>query len=550
MSERLRRTDAATAVILALIILGPAILKPGYVLRGDMVFVPGQPWKSAWLGLDGGVPRAVPMDAIVWLLGQVLPGDVVQKVLLAGSLIVLALGVARLLRRIGVVGRVAAMTFACWNPWVYERLAIGQWATVLGLAALPWLMSAVVERRHGAIAGWLLVGAVAAPSMGLTAVVVAVAIAATQRVSRRDWLLMAAWCVTANLPWIVPSLLRSGLDAPPGQFAGFSATAESGAGMLASVVSLGGIWKTSVIPAERTATIVVLAAAVLSLAAVAVLHRGRRDVAGTNGLLIAAGLAFLLAVLPLSDALGDLAQSFPAVGILRDSTRYLAPLVLAVALGFGLLVHELVTRARPALTLALLPVALLPSMAWGLHGFLEPTHYPSSWFQARDVMQREGSDTTVVLPWRGSYRGYPWTDAHAVLDPAPRFFPGDVLIDDRTFLRDRVIASEDPYLQRIGDALATTDSAASLRALGVRWVLVEHGPRLTTGALPRGRAAFVSPDLILIDIGTPAASTREKPAAPWVIAADVAAFLPFFLVFLRKRVTGVTFQQTDQGRDA
>jgi hypothetical protein len=536
----LRKSDALVAVLLSLVILGPAVLTGGYVLRGDMVFVPDQPWKSAWLGLDGGVPRAVPMDAIVWIFGQVLPGDIVQKLLLTGSLIVLALGVARLLRGIGAVGRAAAMTFACWNPWVFERLAIGQWATVLGLAALPWLLSAVVECRRGATAGWLLLAAVAAPSMGLTAVVVAVAVAATQRTSRSDWLLLGAACIATNLPWIVPSLLRSGLDAPPGQFAGFAATAESGAGTLASVLSLGGIWKISVVPAERTTGVVVGAAAVLSLVAVAVLHERRRDLAGANGLLIAAALSFVLAALPLSDALGDLARSVPALGILRDSTRYLAPLVLVVALGFGLLVHEVVSRARAAVLVALLPVALLPSMAWGLHGFLEPTHYPSSWYQARAVMQREGADITVVLPWRGSYRGFSWTDGHAVLDPAPRFFPGDVLVDDRTFLSDRVIASEDPYLQRIDSALSSNASATALRALGVRWVLVEPGPRLPTGQLPSGSTAFTSADLTLIDLGTPASSTRTRPPVGWVIAADFAALLPFFLVCLRKCVTGVT----------
>ncbi len=58
----------------------------GYVLRGDMVFVPDQPWKAGWLGLDGRVPRFVPGDAFVWLLGVALPGDLVQKlVLLRGA---------------------------------------------------------------------------------------------------------------------------------------------------------------------------------------------------------------------------------------------------------------------------------------------------------------------------------------------------------------------------------------------------------------------------------------------------------------------------------
>ena len=68
MTERHERLcERLLALALAAGILGPTLFERGYTLRGDMVFVPDQPWKSAWLGLDGSVPRAVPMDAVVWL---------------------------------------------------------------------------------------------------------------------------------------------------------------------------------------------------------------------------------------------------------------------------------------------------------------------------------------------------------------------------------------------------------------------------------------------------------------------------------------------------
>ena len=549
MSEpRVRRSDLLVAAILTLGILGPAVLRPGYILRGDMVFVPDQPWKPAWLGLDGSVPRSVPMDAIVWLFGQVLPGDVVQKLFLAASLLILALGVAHVLRHLGVVARVAAMTFACWNPWVYERLAIGQWACVLGLAALPWLVSAVVRRRSAAVAVWLLVAGVAAPSMGLIAVVVAVAVAATQHWTWRSWLALLGLSLAANAPWIMPALLRGGLEAPAGQFAGFGATAESGAGTLASVLSLGGIWKTSVVPAERTSAALVVVAVGVSLAALAALARRRGHVPGATGLLVAALASLILAAAPLNTLLADIARGVPAIGILRDSTRYLAPAVLAVALGFGLLVEEAVRRAKLAAALAALPVALLPSMAWGLHAFLEPSQYPSSWSAARTAMESHGVAPSVVLPWRGSYRGFAWTDGHAVLDPAPRFFPGDVLVDDRTFLSNRVIASEDPYLQRVAGALAFADPSSALRSLGIRWVIVEKG-LLVDGARPQGTVTFDSPDLTLLDLGSPGPNQRPTPTVWLVVAADITAFAQFFPILLRNRVTRVTVRNNPGGRN-
>ncbi len=50
---RMRRVDAAWTAVLTAVILGPLLTGWGFWLFGDMVFVPEQPWKDAWLGLDG-----------------------------------------------------------------------------------------------------------------------------------------------------------------------------------------------------------------------------------------------------------------------------------------------------------------------------------------------------------------------------------------------------------------------------------------------------------------------------------------------------------------
>ena len=531
------------AVALAAVILGPTLFERGYTLRGDMVFVPGQPWKPAWLGLDGSVPRAVPMDAVVWLFGQLLPGDIVQKGFLAVALIALALGVARLLADLGVWGRAAAMVLACWNPYVAERLAIGQWACVAGLAVLPWLVRACVRFRDGegggpATTALMVLAAVCAPSMGLVAGFVALCVLLA-RPRRRVLGVAGIVIVVANLPWMVPGLLRSSIRPDPGQFAGFAAGAESGAGVLASVLSGGGIWKASIVPVERGYAAVVLVAAVVAVASLVGLVRSRR--AGASGLVAAGLLAVLLAWLsswdPVATALAGATSHVPALGIVRDSTRYLAPLVLAVAVGFGVMVDTAVgwLRARggavaPAgVVLTLVPVFLLPTLAWGIQGFLEPSHYPQSWSATASALGRARAaagahdGATVVLPWHGSYRGFAWTSHHAVLDPAPRFFPGDVLVDDRLFLSDRVVSGEDPYLARVGAALGAPDPSARLRALGVRWVLVERGAGGTAPKALTGKVIAHSDELTLLDLGATRGFDRGVPPAAAVIAADLLA---------------------------
>jgi hypothetical protein len=59
-------------------------------------------------------------------------------------------GVLRLTSGLGPTGRLAASGFAVWNPFVIERLALGQWALVLAYAALPWVvLAAATHRRTG-----------------------------------------------------------------------------------------------------------------------------------------------------------------------------------------------------------------------------------------------------------------------------------------------------------------------------------------------------------------------------------------------------------------
>jgi hypothetical protein len=518
----------------------------GIALRGDMVFTPDQPWKRAWLGLDGSVPRAVPMDALVSLVDEVLPGAVLQRLLLTAAFVLGGLGIARLAGRFHPFGQVAAVVVYLWNPWVHERLAIGQWVTVLAYGLLPWLVLAAARAREGRPAGWpatallLVLTGVCAPSMGLLGTLVGLAVVATGKELRRIAGLLGL-ALLANLPWIVPAIVGPSLEATTSQFGDFAAHSESALGTFASLLSMGGIWKVSIVPPERTHVVVVGVAALMGAAfllsfrnAVPVL--GRRTSAG---LVAAGGLSLLLALLPaigpIGRSLGSLSAHWPALGVLRDSHRYLAPLGLLLAVGAAALVDRQLARARSgragagaiAGLVVLAPVLLLPSLVWGLAGGLRPVSYPADWARVSgEVAGKDGA--TVVLPWTGGYRGYAWNHHRAVLDPAARYLPGDVLVDDRLILHDDVVQGEDPFLLRIGEALHGPDAAQALRELGVRWVLVEKGNGVRETDVPAGAAAFDGRWLRLVDLGAPIndlGPLRPAPREAMVVTGDIAAVL-------------------------
>lgn len=533
--------DAALSLAVAVLVLGPLLLHRGFALRGDMVLVPHQPWKDTWLALDGSAPRFVPGDAILSAATAAVPGDLLQKALLLGALVLGGTGAGRLVAERAAPGRMAAIVLFLWNPWVLERLSIGQWGSVVGYAALPWVVLAAVEarerRRWPPLVLWLGFTALWSPAAGLTGALTAFCVVV---VARRVAPVLATGgiAVLVNLPWLLPSVLNSDRISSPGdQFAAFGARAESAAGVVPSLLSLGGIWKTSVVPGERELAFVVVVSCVTTVVALVV---GRRT-PERSGLLLLAAVAFLLAFLPslsfVAGALDDVTSHVPALAALRDGHRYLGPAVLVLLPGIALAVERVWSWARPgreavrgvAVLLAVLPALCLPSLLWGLNGDLRPVTYPGEWDVVADVISDDLDDhggATLVLPWHGTYRGFGWNDHRAMLDPAPRYLEGDVLIDDRIYLRDVVLGNEDPRLADVTAALDTEDAAGALRGLGVTRILVEKENGVTADEIPGGSVLHDGPGLTVVSLGPATGAPGGSPGSAGthrtvVLAADV-----------------------------
>ncbi len=547
------------SLLVAALMLGPVLIQPGSVLRGDMVFVPQQPWKPAWLGLDGAVPRAVPMDALVSVVTYLIPGGWLQKLMLLSSFLAGGVGIARLTTALVGESRwatAAAITAFLWNPWVVERLSIGQWATVAGYALLPWVVLATWRlrddaRRSGGLFLLLTLSAVCSPSSGVTAVLVAAGILIWAR-QRRAWVWWAVSAVLANAPWLVPSLTLSpefDLHDSAG-FAAFHAVGESRLGLVASVMSLGGIWKTSVIPGERTSVVVVAVALLIALTSIVGFLRCSGDRAMKRSLLLVSVVSLLVCVVPawVPGPVSSWAEVIPGLSIFRDSHRYLPPLALVTSVGLGHVVAAMAVRARPgregflvaASSLVVAPLLVLPSAGWGLSGDLRPQTYPDEWADvAAHVAGSQGA--TIVLPWSGGYRRFGWNRQQASLDPAPRLLPGAVLIDDRIVLTDATLPGEDPRGKRVTRALEGTHADAALRAMGVRWVLVEK-PLPATVRVPLGETVLEGRWLSLIDLGEGVVMEQDpRPRGTWrktlILATDlfVAACFLVILVLQRRR---------------
>ncbi len=526
--ERPRTGAIGTVVglVLGVLVLGPA-LAPGYTLHYDLVFVPDLDLSARTLGTDGSVPRAVPNDLLVALGSLLLPGWLVQKVLLLGAFVLGGAGAGRLATT--GVGAVAAATWWSWNPWVGERLGIGHWGYLLGFALLPWvLLAAGRVRSTGAGLPALLVALTAAALGGSTpgvlatllAVLVVLVPGGPARPRARSLAAVLGISLLANAAWWWPFLRASSRTADPGGASAFSSAGDTPFGPLGSLVLGGGLWNDRTWFLERTTWPVATAAlvAVLAVLVLAVRRRHWWQDPVSRGATLAGGVGLVVAAVGAlpggRELLEALITSVPGAGLLRDGQKFAALWVLLLAVALARVVDRLRTDRVPAVVLAVAvawPVATLPTLGWGHGGAWGSEPWPE---EVASVRQRlvDSGDPVAVFPW-STYRQQEWNGNRVVLDPWNRLLPQRVVSDDRLPLRGAdPVAGEDPVGAAVAAGLTKgEDVTAILREHGIRWVLVQTDQPTPKGTMPSlpGEPAIVSGDLEVYDLGR---STAAQPS--------------------------------------
>lgn len=531
-------------LLLTLAILAPT-LRRGYVLTHDMVFTPRQSLLPDSLGAGSALPRAVPVDAVVSVLTTIVSGQVVEKAALLLTLFFAGWGAGVLVPSGSTLVRCLAVTLYLWNPYVAERLFIGHWSLLVAYAALPWLVRSLLTLRAGGTRAWatvvpLLALSAVTPGGGLISALTALPVLAWPGIPGRlrDTGRLAGVWVFVNAPWWLPGALHgaTGVSSASGVDA-FAARAELPLGSVGSLLGLGGIWDADVVPASRGSVVALVAALLWPVLAIAGWDWLRREWGGgAVGLLAAAVLGTVLAaagaVPGASEVLRWAVVSLPGVGLLRDGQRLVAPLALLLAVAAPLGLARLVQRlAEPAVRpvvlggLLLLPIVVLPDLAWGGLGRLHPVHYPADWQQVRSILanDRQGGDV-VALPWQ-PYRQFSWNGRRTVYDPAPRFMTREVLLDGSLTVGGLTVPTDDPRSARVG-ALLSEDRVPDLRLLGVGWFLVEKGtPGVVDPALlQQGVLVFDGPTIALYRIGQATGGGWSR--ASWlVVSVDLIVLL-------------------------
>jgi hypothetical protein len=543
----------AWSAALTLAIVFP-LLGHGFTLSYDMVFAPTQYLGPDAIGTGSTLARSVPADAVVALVTKVLPGDVVEQLILASALFASALGAGLLVPTRSVLARLVAATAYVWSAYVAERLLIGQWPLLVAYACLPWIaLAAIRERGPGWTARLVVACAPAAitPPGGLLAAGVALVGA-----GRRGLRITVPVMIVLNAPWLVPSLLHPGgaLTDAAG-VAAFSARAENWGGAVLSVLGTGGIWNSDVTPASRAAPLIpILALAVAALALFGV-WAGRQP--WLRGLTWLGGLGLLLA--SLADLPGGAALSrwalvtVPGAGLLRDAQKWVAWWALPLAIGFAIAVERIAALARTRagrrgllVVGVVLPLLVMPDLAVGGWGRLAGVRYPADWARVAELLGGDPHPGDVLALPLAAYRQFGWNDEKPQLDPAPRVLPRTTVTDDALRVGGIVVTGEDRRSAQVRALVAGSGNLASgLRSLGIGWVLVEHGTPAGDDPVSPARLSTLVPRfqgqwLTLYEIpGTVAANpVHGAPVLP-VVLIDVLVGLMVLAALWRLIVVAI-----------
>ncbi len=155
----------------------------------------------------------------------------------------------------GMAAMSVAAIFAIWNPFVLERLVVGQWTVLLGYAAAPHLLVTAQRVREGRAAVW-------APAVGLSAcgvggantlVIGALTVGGVLAAPRPRWAalgLAGAASLGVSAVWALPAVTAGVTSSTLGVTA-FAARADTPLGVLGSLLSGGAFWNPASHPASR-----------------------------------------------------------------------------------------------------------------------------------------------------------------------------------------------------------------------------------------------------------------------------------------------------------
>lgn len=494
------RRDTLLAALLGLVV-GLAVVAPwvreGYLLLLDWVSGPNQTLTPGVYGLSGSALDAMPFRIITQVSREFF-GSAVTAWLIILAYFPLAAAGASVAAGGTAWRRFAAAFFMVCNPVVVDRVRVGHVAFLLGIALLPWLFAALLEARRRrkwfAVrpALWYALAISVSPHAAWLGAVLIAAVALTPGTSWRDIVRSAQVVLAAGLVygyalvlWLTNTPALRVTDADLQAYA----TRSGPGGVLATVATLHGFWRTSDQDTVRDwlgpvlGVVVLIGLVAVVLAGFVRLWREELDraapliVTTVVGLLLGAGVAG-----PMGSVYRFAFDHLPLFEAMREQQKWVGLALLGYAVAFGAATEWVAQRARSevlAVPVACAPLVMAPTLVWGLGGSVSTSEYPAGWQEADDLMGR-GSGLALFLPWH-AYQPFSFSEYRTIATPANAFFSRTVLTSDAVELpglRTDSTSLRTAYVDRLVADGGAGAFGRLVAPLGVEYVVLAKTPEL------------------------------------------------------------------------
>lgn len=467
--------------MLAILILWQS-LKPGYIFLLDMT------WPSKFQLSDytyAGFQPQFPIFVLLTVINKVLPAWLLQKMLLLVILVGSGISTHNLcnffykkIPQMAPAANTYALCsgiFAMLNPFVFERLAAGQWLVLAGYAYTPWVIFAFFRWKNN-WKFWLSYALFPIVSIHFWLMTTLCCFVVGVVFWRRElWGLLKnksayALFLLVNIFWIAP-LISGSNDVVNGltrsQYEVFQTMGDQSVSIFGNVVSLHGFWRPqSIVLKDQNRFWFIYSLLIFSLfiyAQLAALRQKQlRRVAKIS--LFLTPIIFIFSVgygNEVSKLIIQPLTYLPMSAVLRETAKAIGLLALLYAVWVPYGAFELNKRWRlfgsknMAVGLIILNISMMSGMFFGLHGTLKSHSYPKDWYSVDKTLSP--SDTILVLPWQG-YLQLTFADNAFAANPARQFFKakvlqsessGNVLLDDPNdpvkLLIDSYLTNEKSY---------------------------------------------------------------------------------------------------------
>ena len=447
-------------------------------------------------GLRGGLVSGLAFTVVVNLASHVF-GHFTNVLPALVFFPIAATGMARLVPT-GLAGKLPAALLYAVNPFVFDRLYVGQFGLLLGYAFLPFALASLMapkQRGWRSIPGlalwWTLLIACSPHFVWIFGVAMLVWFFIHLR--NRDTLIRLALATVAaaiSTSYVLFAASAGGIGVKVGlaDLRAYRTLGDPHFGLFVNVLGLYGFWRKGPELAKDVVTgwpIILLGILIIAVVGYGGgwRERGADPVQARRALLlVGAGIVSLILAMGDQGPFGSLFrlayQHVPFFAIMREPEKFLSLYAVALAFGFGLGVDRFCRQKPKASAVFLVAVALAipigyePIIFGGLNGQVSLSSYPASWRAAKQVVaKREGS--LLVLPWH-LYVSFPFTGHRVIANPAQTYFAGEVIQGDNVQLPGLQTESTSTRSSFIAYAIANaslTRSFGELMApLGVQYI--------------------------------------------------------------------------------